>query len=334
MSGHGTLIPDLRIRNFRCFDDLHIPVLRQVNLIVGKNRVGKSSVLEALRLYASFTAVDVMSELVTDRHEHLQAGGMAEAVRSLFFLRSFDNPITFGPETAPIRLEIRHFTRPTDSSPPGWVLSVSMGASLVRKVHLGDQLHETEVTPSARGLPYQFVGPHGMAPDLIARLWDSVHLTPLEDLLTDSLRLVAPTIERVSLRASWRVPFVRVKGESAPFPLRRIGDGLFRIFGIALAMTCAKDGLLLIDEFENGIHYSVHSELWKFTLQVSRQLNVQVFATTHSWDCVKAFQSALTGPNAELGMLTRLEFANGRIRASQFEESELSIATRESIEVR
>ena len=65
---------------------------------------------------------------------------------------------------------------------------------------------------------------------------------------------------------------------------------MIRIFGIALALENAKDGLLLIDEVENGLHYSVQPDVWRFLFQAATKLNVQVFATTHSYDCIKSFE--------------------------------------------
>lgn len=43
----------LEVRNFRAFRDLKIEHLGRVNLLVGKNNVGKTSLLEAIQLYAS-----------------------------------------------------------------------------------------------------------------------------------------------------------------------------------------------------------------------------------------------------------------------------------------
>jgi len=107
-----------------------------------------------------------------------------------------------------------------------------------------------------------------------------------------------------------------------------------RMFGIALALVNAKDGMLLIDEFENGLHYSVQPDLWRLIFQVARRLNVQVFATTQSWDCVEAFQKAAQEDTQNEGVLIRLESKKGKIVATLFDERQLGIATREQIEVR
>ena len=95
----------------------------------------------------------------------------------------------------------------------------------------------------------------------------------------------------------------------------------------------AKDGLLLIDEIENGLHYTIQAEVWRFIFRVAASLNVQVFATTHSSDCVAAFQAAAS-ESAEDGVLIRLSRRDDRVRAVELDEDELEIAVDNKIEVR
>ena len=116
-------------------------------------------------------------------------------------------------------------------------------------------------------------------------------------------------------------------------PLRSFGDGVNRLFGIALSLVNAKDGWLLIDEVENGMHYSVQLNVWRTIFRLSRELGIQVFATTHSWDCIEAFQGAASEDPAE-GVLIRLSRKGEDIIPTVFREDELAVATRERIEVR
>ena len=107
-----------------------------------------------------------------------------------------------------------------------------------------------------------------------------------------------------------------------------------RMLGIILALVNAKDGMLLIDEIENGIHYSIQQELWQLIFQLAHRLNVQVFATTHSWDCIEGFQKAAQEDVQEEGMVIRLSLKGEEVIATLFDERKLAIATREQIEVR
>jgi predicted ATPase len=96
----------------------------------------------------------------------------------------------------------------------------------------------------------------------------------------------------------------------------------------------ARDGVVLLDEIENGVHYSVQELMWKLIMDQSSKLNVQVFATTHSWDCVKGFQAAAGASPATPARLFRLEQNGGRIRGIAFTSEEVGIATAENIEIR
>ena len=107
-----------------------------------------------------------------------------------------------------------------------------------------------------------------------------------------------------------------------------------RMLGLILALVNAKDGMLLIDEVDTGLHYSVLPDLWKLIFEVAHRLNVQVFATTHSKDCLEAFELAASDNEEEEGVLIRLESRKAGITAVTFDERKLAIVTREQIEVR
>ena len=118
------------------------------------------------------------------------------------------------------------------------------------------------------------------------------------------------------------------------FPLKSLGDGALRIFGIALALANSRDGFLLIDESENGIHHSIQRDFWRMVLQTAQANNVQVLATTHSWDCIKGFAYAAAECEDAEGVLVRLSMRNGDLRAVEYPEDELKIAADQRIEVR
>jgi AAA15 family ATPase/GTPase len=183
------------------------------------------------------------------------------------------------------------------------------------------------------------VAANGLDALTLQKFWDDIALTNLEDDVLKALRLISPNIERVNLltgrkRRSARIPVVKVAGLNEPVPLKSLGEGMNRIFGIALALVSAKNGILLIDEIESGLHYSIQPNIWRLVFEVARRLNIQVFATTHSWDCITAFQQAAQMHEQDEGVLIRLTEKKGRIVADSFDENDLEIATREEIEVR
>jgi len=228
---------------------------------------------------------------------------------------------------------------------------VSFGDSY-RRIHMPERIFRYR--PSRPGIADGDIGTvnchylpaRGFGENEIGELWDKVVLTDLESDVLDALRIIAPAIERISLIESARrrliesglgrrsrTALVRRSGSQNPEPLKSLGDGMNRIFEMALGLANAKGGILLIDEVENGIHYSVQQELWLFIFEVASRLRSQVFATTHSWDCIEAFQKAASSHPAE-GALIRLYRHENNIHANTFDEHRLEILTRESIEVR
>ena len=90
----------------------------------------------------------------------------------------------------------------------------------------------------------------------------------------------------------------------------------------------------MIDEAENGLHWSVQRDFWRMVLRGAAANKVQVLATTHSWDCVAGFAKAVNETPEEDGLLLRLDRDGGRIRAVDYTEEDLAVAAKQRIEVR
>ncbi len=188
----------------------------------------------------------------------------------------------------------------------------------------------------------EWLGPELLSPQAMAQDWDRVVLTDHEDLMIKALALVyGSRVERIAAvgedsrnyRSGRRI-IVKLKGYDQPVPLKSLGDGALRLFSLALALVNSRQGFLLIDEAENGIHYLVQENYWRMVLQTAREHDVQVIATTHSWDCIRGFaQAALELDDVE-GILVRLERGEDGLRAVQYSEDELKIAAEQGIEVR
>ena len=144
---------------------------------------------------------------------------------------------------------------------------------------------------------------------------------------------------------------VRVEDQAEPVPLGSLGDGVVRTFQIAVALQFAAMvgestsrstlppnvfPILLIDEVEIGVHHSLHADLWRFILRAAHELGVQVFATTHSWDCLRGYARATQDVPECDALAIRLENVEGKERTGAiiFDREELPIVVRESIEVR
>lgn len=170
-------------------------------------------------------------------------------------------------------------------------------------------------------------------------LWDAVVLTDAEHEVVTALKVISADIQAVSMIGSDergtrpRTAIAKSSRYPSPVPLRTFGDGVNRLFGVILSLCNARNGVLLVDEIENGLHYSVQTEIWRTIFRLANNLNVQVFATSHSWDCVRAFQEAAS-ESPEDGVLIRLSVKDDAIIPTRFTEQELEFVTRDHIEVR
>lgn len=182
-----------------------------------------------------------------------------------------------------------------------------------------------------------FVSPYGgERTATLGGLWDGIALSDSERDVVEALRIIDPRISAVSMIGDTRrarTAIVRADCIPRPVPLRSFGDGLNRLFGIILALVNARDGFLLVDEFENGLHHTVQLDAWRIIFRLARTLDVQVFATSHSWDTITAFQQT-AAETPETGFLIRLARKGADIIPTVFAEDELTIATRDRIEVR
>lgn len=232
---------------------------------------------------------------------------------------------------------------PSEELIPALVIESASGRRFItpdyfRRFGIRGRLMRSDLMEEPR-IPCVFVSPYGgERTATLGALWDKIALSDSEKDVVQALRIIVGDVEAVSMVGGegprqMRTAIVRSGGFKRPIPLRSFGDGLNRLFGIVLSLVNAKDGLLLIDEFENGMHHTVQLDVWRAIFRLARQLNIQVFATSHSWDAVDAFQKAAAEDPSE-GLLVRLSKKGDSVIPTLFREDELAVATREHIEVR
>lgn len=379
------MLSSFEIRQFRGFSHLRIDKLANVNLIVGRNNVGKTMLLEALRLYAVGGDPGAIVEILENREEVKPAGPDRTTldIDSLFYqgaerIRQKECQLEMGPvddpentlqiRTTRLRLKGGNGTGSYELVPPQEEpyiisnsfpgLSFSMGPSGKTHITYHDIQHDWNYGPSVLppSLP-PFLTARGISNNEIAGWWDRVSLRPAEQRVKECLGIIAPDVEGLSFVASpvnpaERMAKIRISSLPEPGPLKSLGDGMLRMLQIALGLEYANLGpenpdpkpiirgfeqqlkILLVDEIENGIHYTVQGELWKFIIRAAQSLGVQVFATSHSWDSILGLREAISDiPDASV-MVIRLEKKSQYTKAVLFEGSELDVVACDSIEVR
>ena len=81
------------------------------------------------------------------------------------------------------------------------------------------------------------------------------------------------------------------------------------------------------------MHHTIQADAWRAVFKLATRLDIQVVATSHSWDAIEAFQKA-AAEHPEEGVLIRLTRKGDDIIPTLFSEDELAVATRDGIEVR
>lgn len=364
------MLNSLKIQNFRCLSDFHVSHLGRVNLIVGKNNSGKSSLLEAIRIYARRANPALLRDIAVSHDEayisrSTSAGDRVlldddeVAFRAFFSRREFPtndgDAIYIGDELESNFVKIEHvlyldeYEEVQDSD--GEVLRRRKRKQLPKSDFFLEQVEALQallVTSSAASgqgwielgeispirrmnifweraaidIPLSFVPTQFLSLDYLAQLWDQIVFSPHEESVKVALRIIESSVEEIAFvqavsedprrfrnseRAAKaeRTAKVKLRGMKSGIPLNSMGDGMLRVLQLALTIFPAKGGLLLIDEFENGLHWTVQEKIWRLIFQLATELDIQVFATSHSNDALKGFASAANA-HPEVGTLIRL----------------------------
>lgn len=383
-------LQDLVITGFRGIRALSVDRLGRVTLLAGKNGVGKTTVLEAVRVFAARGRDSVLSEVLQQRDEVVVPDDDDHRMTMPDFTALFygrdpgSSSFSLGPTDPSQHVRVEETDLPDElgSLLERLVPDSALNGPIrgLRSVFRGVPRFFPVVTSGSEGdtgVRYSWATPHtarilrraldegkypgaisclslgpGVLPnDEIARYWDAIALTPHETAALDALRLVmgervqdvtvvgdggrlGPTTRRSTSVRPTRKAIVKLRGFSHPVPLKSLGDGAVRLFGVALALANSQDGFLLIDEVENGIHHTLQADFWRMVLAAAQANRVQVLATTHSFDCVRGFAEASTEVADAASALVRLVRRDEETWAVEYSEKDLRIAAEQAIEVR
>lgn len=379
----------IEIFNFKNFGHLKIGNLGALNLIVGRNNTGKSTLLESISLLASGANIGWIKDLLEIRGINARFSLNAEQPDmlelenfcSLYHNRSYEafkhEPIKIktdednGSQSTSIEIKIVDLIEITDTDDNGnetrrrvirdtddnqIIIDGEVRPGLLITNNESKTIYTVGNTPrrmytGERNIPFEYVRTAEFTGDKNPALFDKVALTPLEPVLIEALHIIDNRIEALNFLKDDnrvrptpfamrrdpddnRVPYVVLQGTTEKYRLSTMGDGINRILTIILSMLNCRNGILLVDEFENGLHYSVQTGLWGLIGRLAQELNIQVFATTHSLDCIKSFLNATR--DTGIGRLIRLEKrTNGEEIAVMYDEAdELDYITDNNVETR
>jgi AAA15 family ATPase/GTPase len=368
------MLQSLYIKNYRRLKELKIDSLGRVNLIAGRNNTGKSTLLEAIALYAKKGLSTLIYQLLENRGENvgqIEAGSNKnltdihmKILSSLFTDRAAgfdaDNAIVIEDGDDSLTLRFVKYIDETHTDEQGNTIKRRRFLQHDEEMQyenysIGFQVqtgHAGYIISLENGKPFnsgfretgeisnlQFIGTKNMDKNSNGNLFDRIALTKKEQYVIEALKIIEPSTERIAFieeTPKERSAVIKLSDDLQQIlPLQSMGDGINRILTVILALVNADNGFLLIDEFENGMHYTVQEQLWKIIFTLSQKLNVQVFVTTHSEDCIRGFETVLNASDDMFaGKMIRLDNKNGTIKPVIFNSGELKIASSQNIELR
>jgi AAA15 family ATPase/GTPase len=348
------MISSLKIKNFRCFQLFELRDLGRLNLLVGTNNSGKTSILEALNLLTSHTNPSALQDAMLYRGEDINSDELD--IRHFFYGHEIESGSHFSIQSSPSEIVNVDIVELPGLQEAGLFVDwsgypeenkSSYITTLRIKLSPNDGIPLFKVkTPQRESknskTRNQFVPSSSFGNQQMIEMFEEVVLTPEEELVVQALQNIEPSIERIAsigsdgsgLRFSRGGLVVRLAGEKQRIPIGNLGDGIWRMLGLALAIVNARDGVLLVDEIDTGLHFSAMSKMWKLIWETAKRLNVQVFATTHNSDCWTSLaELASTQEPSEEGItIHRIE--KDKPHSIVFTERQMAIAAERGIEVR
>jgi hypothetical protein len=378
------MISGIQIEGYRGFKRFEMNNLGRVNLLVGTNNSGKTSVLEAIEILSSRGDPVSLWSVLARRGEilaallapqgpqgvrtqqieadisHLFTGHEVHPGSTLSFTARNESPgrsvvftvvepshkdrlEIFGPEddgaAIPSRLALQI---KGDPSPPVPIFPLSRNGGIVPGFLDPPRRRRAE----GEGRPSQLITTDSLSGQQLVAFWDKVALTPAEDLVLRALKFLDPNIERIAPQSGIGQQYffggatrpggfiVKRKGIEHPIPIGSMGDGTWRMLALAIAITQCKGGVLLVDEIDTGLHYTVMADMWRLIFGAAKELDVQVFATTHSFDCIQSLATVCASDTAASDTVTLQRVEADKPRAVPYSEREIKIAAERDIEVR
>ena len=351
----------ISVQNFRCFEKITIDDLQQVNLIVGKNNVGKTALLETIFIMAG-TSPELMLRTDVFRgmrtlNINLSGSTMTESPLNSFF-HNFDS-------TKEIIIRAEHQDKWNQviikSRPPSTILMSTTdedGRIALRGEQsriLAEFLYENSENDSFSNkltlspekklfsgdkrpqVAYETIFLHNVVynPSEDANRLGSLLEMKKDSEVVEALKILEPRIKDIKIapRAGEITILIDI-GQPRLMPIALSGLGMMKLLRLIVNMLSVPGGILLIDEIEVGLHWRSFLSIWKVMTKLSKSYDVQVFATTHSRECLNAAVEAFSNEQEfNLGVF-RLEQTKNGLQSIAYSKDTIKAAIDNDLEIR
>ena len=323
------MIESLAVENYRSFESYRIDRLATVNLLVGRNNCGKTSLLEAVDFVANKGGIGSLVRTAIRRNEIVAAfdedaystRAYLPVMTHFFHGHVTGHDCSFVVDGGSSGMFRANILRSADShNGHGHLIRGSNGELEVYDVRgdfavaevllfPDDSIADREAVRFARrrspiaapagSLPTEFVATSSLDDPTMNLLWNQIIRSRQEGQVIDALKLIDHGIDSVQFLTETGGGASRILvgspgglfRDDLRVPLGSFGEGMKRLLALAMALARTSDGVLLIDEIDTGLHYSVLPDMWKLVIETAIRNNVQVFATTHSLDCLRGLDA-------------------------------------------
>lgn len=357
------MLRSFTLKNFRCFQDFTLEPLERVNLIAGKNNVGKTSLLEAIFIFINPKNPELLFQL--NRLRGITSSitvADIEEMRGFFYNEDVEEVIEISSLEDNnlqriLKISLAELEEPLSMSHYDDLTFFKPNESLTTQVGTYDKLvldyqdssgkkdtSHLSLTSEGRllGVRSRLKYPLGIyiTTSTNSSREDAERFSKLErigrqDDILETLRLLEPRLKRLTLLVVDRDPIIHGDiGMRELVPLPLMGEGMRRLLSIVLAIANARGGIVLIDEVENGLHYSVLTNVWQAIAHAARLADAQIFATTHSQECILAAHKAFETSEKYDFCYHRLDRIKGQIQSITYDRETLATSDELNLEIR
>lgn len=368
------MLQDLQIKGFKVFRDLQLTNISRVMLVGGKNNVGKTSLLEAIFLFydtadpgmffrhlgwrgvdASLSDAEALFSPIFQGFDMKNAmsfkvqDGIYEAKMNVEFNPSRIQKAvsvdvsTVGKAVTPLQTDALTTT--------SYSMNIHYEVLGVGQQDVAVVLRKTPTNINIQFDPYPVtIIPDGMSQKVFffplrlktnagedAARFGELDVNRKIGRVVEFLKVIEPQLVGLTSVTLPQTPtvYADIQGMSRKIPVALLGDGISKLLSVILAIATANNGIILIDEIDAGIHYSVLPKVWEGIFKAARDFNCQVIATTHSYECLQAAYEGASKAGAERDFsYIRLENQNNNVITKQYSHAVLGAALEHGWEVR
>lgn len=370
----GKVAPDMdekvrfrsvHVKNFRCLQDFSLDSLARVNLIAGKNSVGKTALLEAIFLLMGAENVELVLKISHFRGIR-ELKGEIISILELLWAPLFYNldvqqkihvvaQVTHNKRQS-VELAVAQADSQTLNIGSNGFQTESVRATIglgqvLTQQYRNDQGQEKEFKmsfvkgelqiappPSSPPFPGYFLTAQSSAPqEEAAHLFGKlVRAKKVDQLaLVEVLQIIEPRLRELDVVPSAGSSMIYGDiGMEQMLPISLMGDGMSRVMSILLRIANAAGGIVLIDEIENGLHYSILEKFWRAIDSAAKTFNTQVIATTHSYECIREAYNAFADSDEGDFAFHRLDRINEKVESVTYDREALGAAFNAEFEIR